>query len=507
MNLAEPMVAALADDLEALAFEYLDSSGEGAVAQTRGDLFALAQAWRRLFEKHGLETGDEIALSPSRGPHLPALHLAALADGLAIVPLNSALTPAEIEGVLSDARVKLVVSSEEVVERNRSIAAELTEAGVSWLAESEVDADQASGNFEVRHRDGDDTAMTIYTSGTTGEPKSVPLTHAGLLANLEALSQVWHRSSQDRLLHVLPAHHYHGLVLGVYGSLLAASPVVMMSSFDARSCLDAIRAHRINLFMAVPTMYSRMLSVAEPGDSLDGLRLAISGSAPLPVSLWKSFSDRFRVPLVNRYGLTETGIATSTLPEAPRAGSVGLPLPGTTVGLLCEGRYVGACRGKRSPLGEICMAGPTVTEGYGNNPEATDAAIHDGYFHSGDLGYFDEGGHLFVEGRIKELIIVGGSNVIPGEVAEVLAKAEGVEDVAVVGEPDEDLGEIVAAYVVASAAQRDQTTEAEIEASLREAAAKGLARYKQPRVYRFIGEIPRNPTGKVDRARLLASAS
>jgi malonyl-CoA/methylmalonyl-CoA synthetase len=336
-------------------------------------------------------------------------------------------------------------------------------------------------------------ALLLFTSGTTGRPKSVPLSHANLRANLEALTAVWSRNERDRLLHVLPAHHFHGLVLALYGSLLVGNRVVLMPSFDATATMATIASASIDVLMAVPTMYSRMLAAARPGDDLSSLRLAISGSAPLAPQLWEAFRDRFGIEIVERYGLTETGIVAASPPGHAKPGSVGPALAGTEIALRARKDEQTA----DDEPAEICVRGPSVMVGYGNDAAASEAAWHDGWFRTGDLGRIDEDGYLWIEGRAKDLIIVGGSNVVPGEVESALASVEGVRELAAVGVADTDLGEIVAlAAVIDGPAE-------ELRSRLEAAAQSALAPYKRPRVYVFVDELPRNAMGKLDRAALV----
>ena len=317
---------------------------------------------------------------------------------------------------------------------------------------------------------------------------------------------------------MLPAHHFHGLVLALYGSLLVGAEVVVMPAFNARKALESIARYEIDIVMGVPTMYARMIDAATSDDSLGGLRLALCGSAPLGRDGWQRFYDRFGVQLVERYGLTEVGIITTNPVDAPRGGSVGKPIPSTAVVVRTNDGYVSYKPGVQGPRGEICISGPTVMSGYGDDAQATAEAIHDGYFHSGDLGSFDADGYLWIDGRIKELIIVGGSNVIPGEVERALSAVGGVGELAVAGIPDADLGEVVAAFVVSRGAvsEADQhgsggddsrpaaSARSRIEQDLRDAAERALARYKRPRRYLFVDELPRNAMGKIDRKRLTA---
>jgi acyl-CoA synthetase (AMP-forming)/AMP-acid ligase II len=248
-------------------------------------------------------------------------------------------------------------------------------------------------------------------------------------------------------------------------------------------------------------MYARMSEAAEDHHDLSSLRLALSGSAPLAPSTWNRFHDRFGIALIERYGLTETGIVTTNPLGAAKPGSVGKPIDGTRIEILSDDVLCAADGRTRTPSGEICIAGPSVMAGYGNAPEANREAFRDGMFRSGDLGYYDEQGYLFIDGRLKELIIVGGSNVIPGEVERSLAEVNGVRELAAAGIPDADLGEIVAVFVVLESGAVAERVRTQLE----QAAATGLARYKRPRRYDFVEALPRNEMGKIDRARLVIS--
>ncbi len=246
----------------------------------------------------------------------------------------------------------------------------------------------------------------------------------------------------------------------------------------------ALAAQQASLFMGVPTMLRRMAR-ADVRSDLACMRLFVSGSAPLTPQDFRDFEARFGHTPLERYGLTETMIvSTNPLLGERRCGSVGRPLPHTQVRL--------------APDGEIEVRGPALMRGYWQAPELTRGAFHDGFFRTGDLGRTDDAGYLCIVGRKKELIIVGGSNVLPGEVEQVLAGHGAVEEVAVAGLPDPDRGEVVGAFVVAAAGQDAQALEAE----LRDRAELLLAPYKRPRVYRFLSALPRNAMGKLDRLRL-----
>ena len=306
-------------------------------------------------------------------------------------------------------------------------------------------------------------------------------------------------SAEDRLLHALPPHHLHGLGLGLYGTLYVGNAAVLLDRFDPVVVLTALAQHRISVFMGVPTMYHRMVErMAElAGDvSYASMRVFISGSAPLSPETFRRFEEQSGFRIVERYGLTETAINTSNpLDGERRPGTVGPALPGVEVGIFDPHTKRPLSPGE---TGEIWVRGPNVFSGYWNNPEATATAFCDDWFRTGDLGVLSADNYLSINGRMKELIIVGGTNVTPGEVEAVLETQAGVRECAVAGVQDADLGEKVAAFIVP---QADQDAAA-LEDRLRKRAEQDLAPYKRPRLYRFLAEIPRNSMGKVERGKL-----
>jgi len=496
MNLAARMVEILRAEPSAPALTVIDARGDVVETLTRRDLLAEAAAWRVRLEQKGVNVGSRVALALPRTRALPALHIAALACGATIVPINTALSSRERQEVLAAAMPDAFIDE-------AAIAAAAYGADESRKPTRDAAHQVDLAEIVVVPRSIDDPALLIFTSGTTGRPKSVPLTHGNLAADLDALNTMWRRSSRDRLLHVLPAHHLHGLGLALYGSLLVGGDIVLAPAFDARLVLDAVKRHGIDVLMGVPTMYARLIATAHATDDLSGLRLALCGSAPLGVRQWEAFRARFGIALVDRYGLTEVGIITSNPIDAPVGGSVGVPIPCATVVVRCEDGYHAPTPGRASPRGEVCIAGPTVMPGYGNDPDANAKSFVDGYFCSGDRGYFDERGYLWIDGRLKDLIIVGGSNVVPAEVERALEGVREIAECAAVGLPDADLGEIVAVFVVPSDPSLPQEA---IESVVASAAAAQLARYKWPRRVIVVAELPRNVMGKIDRARLRATA-
>ena len=439
-------------------FSGLDADARLNWSLSAEQILSAVGAWQEELRARGVEAGDRVGIDLARGPELLSAHLAVLASGSTVVPLNPALTESERTRVLEHAALRTRLGPDD--RPGRPATPRLVE------------------------RDAQCPALLIFTSGTTGEPKGVPLSEANLEANLDALEHFWRLDESDRLLHVLPCHHLHGLVLALYGPARIGMPIVLAERFDADRCIEALVAQEISVFMGVPTMLRRMARSGVRRD-LSRTRLFVSGSAPLGPQDFQEFEARFGHTPVERYGLTETMIVSSNpLTGERRPGSVGLPLPQAELRLAQDG--------------EIEVRGPAVMAGYWQSPELTREAFHDGFFRTGDLGRYDEAGYLCITGRKKELIIVGGSNVLPTEVEQVLADDEAVEEVAVAGLPDADRGEIVAAFVVV----RGDDDEASLERRLRARAEVGLAAYKRPRRYRFLSALPRNAMGKVDRRAL-----
>lgn len=512
MNLARTFWDRLKRNDTAVLLERLEPDGTISWRQTCYALLSEASHWMAALRAAGVGPGDRVAVSLGKSAGLVTAHLAVLGVGAGVVPLNPALTARETEAVLIRAAARLAITHAETLAR----APELIRAvgGPWWIVGSpqpfptgavplaQVLAESQPGPEPVDRSD-DDLALLLFTSGTTGTPKGVGLTHRNLRANLQALLvETWEMSEHDRLLHALPPHHLHGLGLGLYGTLYAGNATVLLERFDPSVVLRALGPHRISVFMGVPTMYHRMTEAVEADNelerlvSLSSMRVFTCGSAPLSPETFRRFQQRFGFTIVERYGLTETAINSSNPLHGPcKPGSVGRPLPGVEIGIFDPQTKQKFTNGE---LGEIWVRGPNVFSGYWHNPEATAVAFHANWFRTGDLGAFDADGYLSILGRMKELIIVGGTNVTPGEVEVVLETEAGVAECAVVGVPDPDLGERIAAFIVLRSGE-DATV---LEKRLRAKAEQDLASYKRPRLYRFIDTIPRNAMGKVERSKL-----
>jgi malonyl-CoA/methylmalonyl-CoA synthetase len=401
--------------------------------------------------------------------------------GLVVVPVNGAYREREIANIVTDCAPSAAVVDDAA--RGATIA----EFAPTTVVVTTPAVDLPDGpEPELDAVAPEALALLCYTSGTTGTPKGAMLTHANTLASCEALCLAWRWTERDRLVLALPLFHVHGLGIGLHGTLLSGGSAVLLPRFDANAVFDAAREHEATLFFGVPTMYARLAASAQVAD-LAELRLCVSGSAPLPASLHDELDARAGVRVLERYGMTETLMNVSNPYEGERrAGTVGFPLPGVEVRL----------DGVEGAAGEILLRGPNVFPGYWQRPDDTrDAFTADGWFRSGDVGAFDAAGYLSIVGRTKELIISGGFNVYPREVEDVLLTHPGVAEVAVVGEPSDEWGEVVVAVVVA-------TGEPPGVDDLLAHAARELAPYKQPRAVRFVDALPRNALGKVLRHEL-----
>ncbi len=449
--------------------------------------------------------GDRVAVQVEKSPLAILLYLACVRAGAVLVPMNPAYSDPEVAYLLGDAEPAVVVCDPARADRV-SAPQVLTadERGAGTLA---VLAATQGSEFDDVARVPDDLAAVLYTSGTTGRPKGAMQSHGNLTSNALALHAAWGFRPDDVLLHALPIFHTHGLFVATNCVLANGTSMVFLPRFDAGAVLEQLP--RCTVFMGVPTYYTRLL--AEPG--LDaarcaGMRLFVSGSAPLLASTHDEFRARTGHAILERYGMTETSMITSNpLDGKRRPGTVGFPLPGVEVRVTTEdgtvqpvgaiGAVAGAVGGVAGAIGGVEVRGPNVLAGYWRRPElgATEFTA-DGFFKTGDLGVFDADGYLSIVGRSKDLVISGGLNVYPKEVEDVLDGLDGVLESAVIGVPDPDFGEAVVAVVVL---EPGATVD---EDRVRAAARELLASYTVPKRVHTVDALPRNTMGKVEKARL-----
>ncbi|HEX5586809.1 MAG TPA: AMP-binding protein [Acidimicrobiia bacterium] len=454
--------------------------GEGNRWLQAAELEELTRRVAGRYRAAGLVPGDRIVVSATPSLDLVVAHVAALRAGLVVVPVNAAYRAREVGVIVRDCSPAAAVVGEAAMGgwvADASARPIVVCSPEVELADAPVDALDAGSP--------DDLAMLCYTSGTTGAPKGARLTHANVLASPEALRLAWRWTPDDRLVLALPLFHMHGLGVGLHGTLLAGASAYLVPRFDPDTVLDAATAEHGTMFFGVPTMYERLARSSRVRE-LARLRLCVSGSAPLAPSLCEQFRDAAGVDVLERYGMTETLMTVSNPYDGERRpGTVGFPLPGVDLRL--------------GDGDEILVRGPNVFPGYWERPDAnTEAFEVDAsgarWFHTGDIGAHDADGYLAIVGRAKELIISGGFNVYPREVEDVLRDHTGVADVAVIGTPSDEWGEVVTAVVV---------TDGPLDTdALLAFAAEQLAPYKRPRVVRVVDELPRNALGKVLRHEL-----
>ncbi len=457
----------------------------------------------------GIGAGDRVALQLPNIPQFLIAYFGILKAGAVVVPLNVLLRAPEIAYHLADSGALVLITWEGVL-AEAAKGAEAADIGVIFAVGHPAGApgalpferllEGARLPFEMVLREPADTAVIVYTSGTTGRPKGAELTHIQLYMNADIPGRLFDVAPDDIVITVLPLFHVFGLSSILDICVRFGATMSLIPRFSAAAVLTAIERDRATIFEGVPTMFADLLSC--PGldrYDLSSLRVAISGGASIPAPVLDAFEERLGLAILEGYGMTETASTTTFNPSAAerRAYSVGKPIWGTQT-------QVWGDDGRPLPpgpehVGEIVTRGMHVMKGYLNMPDATAEVLTDGWLHTGDLGYFDEDGFLFIASRKKELIIRGGYNVYPSEIENVLHAHPAVAEAAVVGVPDERLGEEVMAVVIVRAAL--ELAEAELVAWCRER----LAAYKCPRVYQFRSALPKNALGKVLKDELAMS--
>ena len=455
------------------------------------DLDAASARIAHALSAAGCQRGDRVAAQVDKCWEALALYLACLRAGFVFLPLNTGYQKGELTYLFGDAEPAVIICQPESAQR---IAALRPEAVVLTLAAGEGTllerADGKSEHFETVLSHPDDLAAIVYTSGTTGRPKGAMLTHRNLGSNALALVDCWGFTRGDTLLHALPIYHIHGLFIGVHCALLSASRMLWLAKFDAHEVRALLP--RATVMMGVPTFYTRLLADPSFGAAdCQSMRLFISGSAPLLPDTFHEFRQRTGCTILERYGMSETGINTSNPLHGERiAGTVGPPVPGVSVRVVdAEGRPCAT-----GEVGGVELKGPNVTPGYWRMPDKTrEEFTADGYFRTGDVGEMLPNGYLRIVGRAKDLIITGGLNVYPKEIEERIDALPGVVESAVIGLPDADFGEAVVAVVVAQPGHA--LNEGDVIAAL-----KGeIANFKVPKRVHFVADLPRNTMGKVQK--------
>ena len=490
MNLYAALRAGFPADLDTTAID-----ADGALYSWR-DLERGSAMLANWLGRLDLPAGSRVAVHTDKSVEGLMLYLAVLRAGLVYLPLNPAYHAAELAHFIADAAPGVVVCAG----RNFGWVSQLAfPRGVRWVFTLNDDrtgtlldrASQMPDTHTPVAREPDDLAAILYTSGTTGLAKGAMLSHGNLLSNARTLQVFWDWRPDDVLLHALPIFHVHGLFVASHGALLNGSPMIWFNKFDAAAV--ARRLPEATVFMGVPTLYVRLLK--QPQLECAGVRLFISGSAPLLAETWAQWEARTGHQILERYGMSETLMLTSNpcrAADGPRQpGTVGRALPG--VGLRVVGDDGRPCA--TGEIGGVQVRGPSVFSGYWKMPEKTaDDFTTDGWFKTGDVGRLDADGYLTLIGRSKDLIISGGFNVYPTEVEGFLNELPGVGESAVIGVPHPDFGEAVVAVVTAHG-QPDPE-------ALIQALKARIAGFKVPKRVILATELPRNAMGKVQKKLL-----
>jgi malonyl-CoA/methylmalonyl-CoA synthetase len=468
----------------------LDLGPPGGPVETLpfGEVAARSRRMVRVLARRGVRAGDRLVVHLANRLELLDLFLSCLELGAIFVPVNVLYREREVGHVVSDAEPVAVVTTPD--------RAFLVPVGTpAWdvdelSAEAGGMADPSSPDADGAPR-GDRPAAIVYTSGTTGRAKGVVLSQSNLAANARTLVEAWRIAAADRYLAVLPLFHVHGLANGVCSWLASGCRMRLVERFEHQRAAALFEEFRPTLFFGVPTVYVRLLELPDETARRIGerARLFVSGSAPLPVTVFESFRSKFGHAVLERYGMTETLMTIGNPYDGERRpGTVGRPLPGVELRIAAaDGRE--AADGE---TGELQVRGPTVFGGYWRQPEATGSAFVDGWFRTGDLGARSADGYVTLRGRASDLVISGGFNVYPREIEEVLLEQAGVRECAVLGVPDERRGEVL---VACFAGEADP-------AALEAACRRQIASFKVPRAFVRVEALPRNAMGKVEKGPL-----
>ncbi|KUP09179.1 long-chain fatty acid--CoA ligase [Bacillus coahuilensis m2-6] len=509
MNLSQRLVETASEFKGKPAYYFMDqptsyAEFNGAVNKFASELEVL-----------GVKKGDHIALLLGNTPHYVIALYGAMRVGATVIPVNPIYTPDEIGYILNNGDVKVVVMLDMLVPLAEKMHGHLPKVEHFILCETEADKGEqelsslsvytkmksftkmiATGNpvYNGPELQDDDVAIILYTSGTTGKPKGAMLTHKNLYSNARDVGVYLEMSDQDRVVTTLPMFHVFCLTVALNGPLTQGATLLIVPKFSPAEIIRLVKKFEATVFAGVPTMYNFLFQhEGTTKEDLQSLRLCISGGASLPVALLENFEKNLMLMISEGYGLSEASPVTCFNPlDRPRkAGSIGPSIVNV------ENKVVNEL-GEEVPVGqpgELIVRGPNVMKGYYQMPEETEATIKDGWLYTGDIATMDEDGYFTIVDRKKDMILVGGYNVYPREVEEVLYAHPEVIETAVLGVPDPNFGESIKCFVVKRS--KDVTEEA-----LLAYCKEHLAKYKIPSSIEFIEELPKNTTGKILRRAL-----
>jgi len=484
---------------------YLIAPETGA-ALPYGELAAASRRLERFLAGCGLAKGDKVALMLHNAYQTARLLIGVMYAGCTVAPLNLLSQRSQLEYVLEHSDTKLVFTSAELEPRlrealkavSRTIEVVVIEPDAAAIVADE--AARASTSSARTAVEPHDDALLMYTSGTTGRPKGVMHTHRSVVAGGVFTSEAHRLTRSDRVMCALPLYHINGQIVTAVAPLVHGGSVVMPQRFSVTGYWQTVAQHRCTWINVVPTIIAYLLNAPGPrelGLDVSRVKFCRSASAPLPPELHRAFEERFGIDIIETFGMTETNAPCFTNPYEPSKRRIGSP--GRAFGN--EAKVIDVASGADQPVGvagEIMVRGENVMKCYYKDPAATAQTLEaDGWMHTGDLGYLDEQGYLFVTGRLKELIIKGGENIAPREIDEALLRHPAVLEAAAVGVPDAVYGQDILACVVlkpGSACTPDELTAH---------AQRELGRYKTPKSIRLVDALPKGPSGKVQRLKLL----
>jgi long-chain acyl-CoA synthetase len=451
----------------------------------------------------GIRKGDRVALYLPNIPEFPIAYLGILKAGAIAVSINAIFKKNEVEFILKDSGARLLFTVEELAANLAGLDAPALERTV--LCDSPDEAKgltplmaKAASDFRPLDMEGSDPAVLLYTSGTTGFPKGATLSHANVISNTWSVVHHAGFGRDDRLLLFLPLFHVFGQNFIMNAGLLAGATIVLHRRFVPDAILKSIAQARPTMFFAVPTIYLALLGMDLPPEALQSIRYWFSAAATMPQEVSRRWTERYRRPIYEGYGLTETSpFAAYNHDFQHKFGSVGTAVENFELRIVDEA-------GEEVPvgsLGEIAIKGPGVMLGYWGRPQDTATAIRNGWFHSGDIGSMDEQGYVFIVDRVKDMINRSGFKVWPSEIEQLLYKHPAVKEVAVYGIPDAESGEAVAAAIVLRSGQSAS------QEQIVEYCRSELAVYKAPGRVDFVNELPKSSTGKILKRVLRDQAS
>ncbi|SET00063.1 long-chain acyl-CoA synthetase [Salinibacillus kushneri] len=507
MNLSDQLSLTAKNHLSKTA--YIFQGDKKNYQELEGAVTTFASGLREL----GYGRGDHIALVSGNTPHFVIGLYGALRIGATVIPINPIYTADEISYIVNDGDVKGIITLDVLLEKFEHMADLIPSVEHYIVGETNPELHFTNSPLsskllsftQIMQDDNldlnrpvlkdDDIAVILYTSGTTGKPKGAMLTHKNLYSNAKDVADYLKMGPEDRVIAALPMFHVFCLTVALNAPLMNGGQVLIMPKFSPVEVFKGAEKYQITIFAGVPTMYNYLLQHPEgDSESFESMRLCISGGAAMPVALLENFEKKFNVMVSEGYGLSEASPVTCFNPlDRPRkAGSIGQSI------LHVENRVVDEF-GEEVPVGEVgelVVRGPNVMKGYYKMPEETNAALKDGWLHTGDMARMDDEGYFYIVDRKKDMILVGGYNVYPREVEEVLYNHDRVAEVAVIGVPDPDAGEAVTGFVVLK--DGEEITEGELITYC----SQHLAKYKVPSKIEFLDELPKNTTGKILRRSL-----